>query len=267
MKLVALVRRPPDPAAAVAVLAEVSGLTLAEARMRLAPEPPALLARLPDETAAALVTRLRSAGLAALAIDEHASRATSRLIVRAVAFEATQLRCSARGGETLEVPWEDVTAIIAAQTTVESRSEHTEKSSRFDVGAAVISGGLKMTRSVESTVRSVSTDTERLITVFARDGRGATLREGAVDFSCLGPAMAPVRTTNMLTLIRLLRERAPGAYFDDRLVRLGGRSLPFVLGETRTEGGGVSQVRKSSASSVDLLTEVLRRAVEERLLP
>jgi hypothetical protein len=52
MKLVAIARAPQGPDAAKA-LAEATGLTLAEARMRLAPEPPALLARLDADAAAA----------------------------------------------------------------------------------------------------------------------------------------------------------------------------------------------------------------------
>jgi hypothetical protein len=69
MKLVAIVRTPSSLDEAARAVADAAGVTLAEARMRLAPEPPALLARLEAEEASRLVAALRKAGLSALAVD------------------------------------------------------------------------------------------------------------------------------------------------------------------------------------------------------
>jgi hypothetical protein len=68
MKFVAVVRPPTRPDEAVRALADVAGITVAEARMRLAPEPPALIARLKSSQAEALVAALRKAALAVIAL-------------------------------------------------------------------------------------------------------------------------------------------------------------------------------------------------------
>ena len=119
----------------------------------------------------------------------------------------------------------------------------------------------------EKTVRASQEQTSQVIFVFAQDGRCALLSEHGLDFSCLGPHMQPVRTANMGILAKLLRERAPHAYFDERLMRLGRRPLPFVVGGTvQVSGGGASQTRVNTAQGMDVLAEVLRQAVALGLL-
>src|SRR5438132_8961039 len=86
MKLVAIVRAPRQPEEAAKALADASGLTLAEARMRLAPEPPALLARLEPDKAAALVVSLRKGGWAALAVDVPCPTGKDRTVAHSLSF-------------------------------------------------------------------------------------------------------------------------------------------------------------------------------------
>ena len=84
MELVAIARAPARPDDAARAVAQAAGLTLAEARMRLAPEPPALLARLESAEAGALVGGLRRLGLAALSVDArvpHGQGALHRTLV------------------------------------------------------------------------------------------------------------------------------------------------------------------------------------------
>lgn len=268
MRLLALIKRPADLDAAVRVLADVTGLTLAEARMRLAPEPPALLSRVPEDVARQQVTALRQAGLAVLAIDDTAAQQVERTIVRDFALEPSGLEVSDRSGSGFETPWTELAVILRAVTTVRSTTDQTETKQKFDAGTALISGGLKMTRSVEQTTRTSSTETEQVVLAYTRDGRCAAFRELAVNYSCLGPLLQPVRLSNLLTIAKQLRERAPKAFYDERLIRLGTRPLPFVIGgESHLHTGKVSQTRTSTAAGVELLAEVIREALAQKLLP
>jgi hypothetical protein len=267
MKIVALVRPPADTAVAVSALASAAGMAPAEARMRLAPEPPALLARLAPDAADALVAKLRQAGLAVLAVDEQRLTEAERTQARGVAFGPSSGTFTPRAGPALELAWDEVLVILRGSSSVRTQSEHSEKSRSLALGKAMVTGGLAMTRTHEKTVRGSQEETSQVIYVLARDGRGALLSEHGVDFSCLGPHMQPVRTANMGVLAKLLRERAPGAYFDERLLRLGRRPLPFVVGGTvQVSSGGVSQTRVSTAQGMDVLAEVLRQAVALGLL-
>ena len=86
MKLVAIARASARPEEAAKALADTARLTLAEARMRLAREPPAILARLEPDKADALVPALRMAGLAALALDLHVPSDKDRTVAHAFAL-------------------------------------------------------------------------------------------------------------------------------------------------------------------------------------
>jgi len=267
MKLVAIVRAPADGEAAAKALAAASGLTLAEARMRLAPEPPALLARLPPDEAAALVAALRKSGLASLAVDMHGG-GKDRVAAHSVSFGESGVTFTPRFGDALELPWGDLVAILRGLRASRSEVERTEKSRRFSLGRAVVTGGLSMSRTSKKTVHERTESAEQVIFVYARDGRAAVLAEHQLDFSCLGAGMQPSSTANMVELARRLREKAPAAFHDERLLRLGRRPLPFLAGgESRSQSGTTVDTRTETSGSLDLLAEVMRQALAEGLLP
>jgi hypothetical protein len=268
MKLVAIVRAPARPDEAARATADATGLTLAEARMRLAPEPPALLARLEPDEASAPVAALRQAGLAALAVDAPCPTDRDRTVAHTFALDDTGVTFTPRVGDAMGVAWPDVLAVLRGLRASRSEVERTEKSRKFSAGMALATGGLKMTRTSMNSVRSSEESFEQVVLVYARDGRAAILSESEADFSSLGARMQPSSTANMAQLARLLRERAKGAFYDERLLRLGRRSLPFLVGgESRVQTPTVTTTRTDTSGSLDTLAEVMRQAVVVRLLP
>jgi len=268
MKLVAVVKGAERIDDAAASLAGATGLTLAECRMRLSPEPPALLARLEPGAADALVAALRAAGLPALAIDAHVPTDAARTVANHVTFASDGVTFAPRFGDALQLSWPDVMAVLRGSRESSSDVERTEKSKSLSVGMALATGGLKVTRTSTKTVHSSDSSVQQVVLVYGRDGRAAALVEGLVDFTCLGAALQPSSTANMNALALRLRERAKGAFHDDRLLRLGRRPLPFVAGsEARTGTAGTVVTRRDTAASLDVLAEVMRQAVVEGLLP
>jgi hypothetical protein len=262
-KLVAIVQTPMCPDEAARVVANATGLTLAEARMRLAPEPPALLARLEPDEASVLVAALRKAGLAALAVDARCPTDKDRTVAHSFVLDPSGVTFTPRVGSSMQVEWTEVLAILRGIRA--SRLE--EKSKRFSVGTAIVTGGLVMTRTSAKAVRSSEETIEQVILVYARDGRAVTLAEHELDFSCLGSRMQPSSTANMVELARLLRERAQGASYDERLLRLGRRPLPFLAGgESRSQAPKLATSRADTSGSLDTLAEVMRQALMESLL-
>jgi hypothetical protein len=268
VKLVALARAPVERDAAARAVADATGLTLAEARMRLAPEPPALLARLEPARADALVAALRKDGLAALAVALPVPSDADRLPVRAFALSPEGLALTARSGEALEVPWPEILAVLRGLRATRRDAERTEKTRKLSLTGMAATGGLPLTRTTSQTVRSSEESVEQVVLVYARDGRAATIAEREVDFSCLGPGMQPSSTGNMVEIARRLRERAPAAFHDERLLRLGRRPLPFIApSESRAQTRTLVETRTDTAGSLDALAEVMRRALVEGLLP
>jgi hypothetical protein len=266
VKLVALVRAAADADEAVRVLAEAAASTAAEARMRLAPEPPALLARLEDAAADALVAKLRKAGLAALAIDARVPTENDRLNVRKFALDTQTLNLEPRFGEPLQLPWSELALILRAQRAKRSQTDKTETTKRLSIGSAVLTGGLKMTRTTSQVVHAAEEQVEQVILLYTRDGRAASLADGSLDFTSLG-ALQPSRTANLLELARRIREKAPEARYDERLVRLGRRTLPFgAKSEQRVGAAGSTTLHTDTAGTVDVLAEVLFCAFREGFL-
>jgi hypothetical protein len=265
VKLVALMQAAKDPDEAVKALTDAAGSTAAEARMRLAPEPPALLARLPDAAADELVAKLRKAGLAALAIDARVP--SDRLQVRTFALEKEALKLTTRAGETADLAWGELALILRAQRIRRAETDKTETSKRLSIGSAVLTGGLKMTSTKKSVVRSAEEQSEQLLLIYVSDGRAVELAETALDWSGLG-ALQPSRTANFLELTKRIREQAPRARYDDRLVRLGRRSLPFggISGEQRVTAGSSSTLHTDTAGTVDILAELLWQAQKAALI-
>ena len=268
MKLVAIVRAPAGVEEAAAALAAASGIALAEARMRLAPEPPALLARLEPDEADALVVALRKAGLAVLAIPAAVPTDRDRVVARGFSIDdGAGVDFTSRSGDSVQMPWPDVLAILRGLRASRTEVERTEKSKSFSVGAALATSGLMMTRTSTRTVRTSDESTEQVILVYSRGGRAILLAERQLDFACLGAAMSPSSTANMVEVARRLRASAKTAFYDERLLRLGRRPLPFLArGESRSQSGTTTVTRADTGGSLDVLAEVMRRAIAEGLL-
>jgi hypothetical protein len=273
MKLVAIVRPPKRPDEAARAVADAGGLTLAEARMRLAPEPPALLARLEADKAHDLVAALRRAGLAALSVDIHCPSDKDRTVAHTMALDGSGVTFQPRFGDSMRVEWTGVLAILRGSRALRSEVERTEKVSlanAYMTGGLILTRMAKMTatRMAKMTARSSEEADEQVLLVYARDGRAASLSENHLDFSCLGMDKQPSSTGNMVQIVRLLRERAKGAFYDERLLRLGRRPLPFLVrGESHSQTPTTVTTRTDTSASLDTLAEVMRQALLESLLP
>src|SRR5262245_16408528 len=142
MMLVASVRTPADGEGAAAALGKALGLSLAEARLRLAPEPPAILASLAPEPAAGLVSTLRQAGLSVLAVERAGPLEGLRVVARTAVLGEVRGTFQARSGASVELPWAEVLSILRGASTVRTETESTQKSSKFSVATAIVTQGL-----------------------------------------------------------------------------------------------------------------------------
>ena len=268
MRLLAVVRAPPNVDEAARALATASGLAHAEARMRLAPEPPALLARMEPARAEALRVALRKAGLAVVTVPLPCPSDEDRTVAHALTFDRSGVTLAPRLGAPFSVAWPEVLAILRGLRLSRTETAERVRARRFSPGRAVLTGGLKLTRTETSVVRSSEESVEQVILVYERGGRVAMLSDRELDFSCLGPTMQPSSTANMAELARRLREGAKGAFYDERLQRLGRRPLPFLSGgESQVQSARVTKTFTDSTGSLDALAEVMRQALLEGLLP
>jgi hypothetical protein len=248
MKLVGLVAVPPDPSRAVDLLVAKAGFAPAEARMRLAAEAPTVLARLDDAEADSLCAALRAGGLAALACPIPVPSDDDRMVARSFELGADEVTFHPRSGTPLTIPCASVTLLLRGLRVHTEHQVTTETKRKFSLGKAMLTQGLSMTKTVKSEVHKQLEEAEHFLLVQG-SGTAVGIYEGEVVFTSLGKELQPSRVANMNLVTARLRERCPHAFYDDRLLRMGKRGVPFDAGEP-----------------MDVFAEFLRRGVDEGLL-
>ena len=209
------------------VLAQGAGLAPAEARMRLMPEPPAVVVR--SEEAEALAKALTAVGAPALAIDPTLRHGP--VVAHRFELGPAQVTFVTPDGRETEVSYGDVRLILRGLRLTRSEQSRTETVRKFSLGKALLTQGLMMTTTQKREVRSEVINPFHAAMIYGADGMSVLLDESELVFQSLGAALRPSRVENLNTLVGELRKRASAARFDDRLLRLGPRPLALAVGD------------------------------------
>lgn len=235
-----------DPQSWAADLAPLARVTAYDLRMRLAGEAPWVIANVREaDEANALVAALRDRGFGAVACDLSAARPWSPAGDVVMAFHDEHLTLDPGG---LRVPYAHLKVIVRATFDAERESEQVER--------VVVSRNHRHgPHTVDVSRFSYAREREQALYLFAgADRQGARLAQNA---------LRPVGVEGLTSRERfdravdLLRDRAPQARFDDRLVARPRKrtsfSLAFVEGASR---GSVS----SNATETDLAARLMALA-------
>jgi hypothetical protein len=236
------------------LLAADLGTTAYEERLKLVAGLPAIVLNAADAMLARnLCQKLRARGHDAMVCDTaEVVASASMLALRRFAFESDALVEPDIEGARL--PYDDIAVLLRAShhTRTETRTE--VKGKEFSAGRAILSGGLVMRKSVTREESSVTSEREHVLYVFRASGEKPwLLRERGVQYAGLGAALGPSSLQNFTTFIALLRKKAPGAVYDERL--MNARSAPSRM--THSGGRGSESTAVSSASGVDLMAHLL----------
>jgi hypothetical protein len=207
-----------------------------------------IIARLDDAPADALCAALRKAGLAALAVPAHPPGDSDRLVARSLRFTPEAVCFSPRLGAELEVPYHAISALLRGLHVSREQGVRTETERKFSLGKALITQGLSMTTTTKKEVKFEQESADQFLFVYG-GMQPVAVYETEMAFTCLGPDVRPSRVENLNFVASRLRAKAPGAYFDDRLLRMGHRNMPF-------DGG----------RPADVVAEILHQAVAQGLL-
>jgi hypothetical protein len=253
--LVALLTGSLEDARVQARVAATLGVTPYEARLALAGGFPAVLMTTADRAKAdAVVATLRTAGDDVIACDASDVVAASAMVpFDRFTFEAAGV---VAGGQTL--PYDDVLCLLRAVHRGRTATETRTTERRFSAGKSLLSGGLANTKTVTKTTSESAESRDPVVYVFRRSGATPwILREAGTHYEGLGASRGLTTVENFATTIRLLRERAPGASYDERLVR-----AQRTLERSSLQGtSSHATVTTSSASGVDVLAHLLARSL------
>ncbi len=240
-----------------AALAKDLGGTAYDARMLLVAGAPAVVKRTPDrEGAVELLGRLRARGHGAVACDLAAVvSADAMTSMRHFRLEASAITLADAPEATLA--YDDVLALVPAVHRSRVDTETVTRERKLSVGRALMTSGLSMTKTVTRETHASTEQREGVLYVFRRSGATPwLLREHGTVWAGHGLRLAPSEAENFRLTVAALRERAPAATFDDRLVARKAPERAALSG-----GPGSTTVKTSSDAGMDLLAHLLAMSI------
>lgn len=245
MPLLAIVRIESDPAAATQAIASLAKCTAYDARMRLAAGLPAVVARIDAVVAATAVETLAASKVGAVVVDDPIPSRSNRLCAQTIGLGAGVVKYTSRSGESRLMKDEEIWLILRGVRSSSSTTKTTEK-----VARPAMKGGVR-TESVSKS--STKEQLENLVLIYTGDGACIEIAEQEMQWTSLGDKRQLSGPANVTWIAGELQRRAPKARYDDSLVQLGRRTLPFV-------GASESASKVDRSDTVDVIAAVLHRA-------
>jgi hypothetical protein len=222
MHIVAIWNLPENKEALAATLAAALGATVYEALSRLkspgkGPFVVGVFAAI--EPAEELVKKLRAGGFeTALLKEDEIETEAAGFAVRKFRFSDDALIVESRKEEGLSIDYSSIDLVLRGTSIAQSTTTETVKEKKFDPGIALLTSGLKMTKTTEKTLESTVQTREGFFYLYAGDQQTLIFREGVLAYDSLGIAMQPTRQANFTYLLEEVRRRSPEAIYDDRLL-------------------------------------------------
>ena len=231
-----------------AALARVLGLSLFEARGRVQPPAPRVVASFAERASAEpLVAALAAERLGPLLLAEtDCEDDAARMTVRGFEKRPTAMLFESRDGQKRYVDDRELRVVLkVTETATQTRTDKTTER-HFSLGKAVMTGGLLNTRKTKVETTTTTSSSSASLYLFTRDHPTFVFRESDLQFQGLGSALQPTRQANWLRLVQELRARTP--IFDDRLAKRAGQNhvLGGVLAPDRYLDVAIALVSRSS---------------------
>lgn len=200
-------------------LANDLGTTPYELRLLLNAGCPAVVLATVDEAAArAAVAAIQRNGHGAVFLDRREVVTNDQMtLLREPQFTPGGLQAHPETGDRL--PYGDIAVILRAIHRTSSETTQTVKQRQLRPVMAVATGGLIMSKTTTKSVTSSSVKTEAVLYIFRHSPQKPwLLHERQVRYTGLGAELRPTSLENFMLMIRKLRERAPDAHYDERLM-------------------------------------------------
>lgn len=225
MFVVAIYDTHPADGSRAAALAAVLGVTAYDARPRVISPGPCVVSVSSDEAAAVqLAEALRGAGFPTLVRDAAALDRPERVLdVRTFSFGPDAWDVAARDDRRASLRYADLLVLVAGMHVVEHTSTETITKKKGSLGRAVMTGGLSRSKKIRVKVEHSEQERQRFLHAYTRSGGVAVVLETQVDYAGLREALQATRAANYDRLVATLRERAPSAPYDDRLLTVAGQ--------------------------------------------
>lgn len=223
--LLAVVRLPTSPDA-FQKAASITGLIAADVQRRTAGTLPRVLLLDADEGKLSNMGRqLQALGFGVLLVDPaQIPGDDQRIIARTLELDASgMVVIEGTGNETRHVvPVSAIELLQRGQRSASQVKTTTTTARKFDAGRAILSGGLALTKKVQTTTTTREESREPFLVVHCKDGSpDVVLYEHRLDYRFLGKQMQPTSRGNLEATIARIRAMVPAVPLDDRVQRPG----------------------------------------------
>lgn len=221
-------------------------LTAFEAGQRLRGQLPAVVWRGPEVEPARHLGRAMHARGHEVVLLDAAQVPTGDALPRPSGFRLTDEALVARlpGGEA-SLRFDEVVCLVAAVQRRHSAHTEVTRERRLSLGRAVLTQGVSVHKTVEVSKTQSADEKEPVLYLFHRGGPAWLLAQSGCRYDGLGALVRPTALESFRVLGEVLRQRCPGAPWDERLrhARAGAQ-----LGTAESS---------SDASTVDLLAHAV----------
>lgn len=264
MDIIAIVSLGRSVEAEAPALALDLGITAYEAAIMLRAALPIVVHRSEDRARTFdLLAKLRARGHDAVACDaEQIASSDDMFRPKTFRIEASELVAqgdAASKREERRLAFADIFALLRATHLVQREETTTTHEKTMSIGRAAMTGGLMTSKTIERDKKQVTSERDPVLYVFRSDGAPWLLNAHTMLYEGLGRNMRVSKAENFEVLLRTLRELAPHAQFDARLLQ--------VRPAAQLVSAGVKHMTTSSAGALDVLAHVVAMALNRTARP
>ncbi|HEX9082781.1 MAG TPA: hypothetical protein VF768_10905, partial [Holophagaceae bacterium] len=170
-----------------------------------------------------LVADLEAAGFRAFAANpSDVPTDRDRIVARRLAFAPEGCTVTDAQGQDHPCPGSAMAALVRGYRTVESTEIEKTTERKLDLGKAILTSGLMVTKTVVTSTERRTSAREPFLLLQRNDGQPPIqFYEHRLHYQGLGPQLQHSRTANFAVLLERLRSLAPAAPVDDRILRPG----------------------------------------------
>lgn len=207
-------------------IAEIIGKGIYDTGLLISGEIPRIIAHYTDiAVAQQVVEKLKGLGLTVLAIgDSELRRSVQVFNAYKLEFQGKEIAFADSCGNKKVMGQDDVFLIMAGRMPSEVELEKKEISSKLDITATMLTGGIPVLRKKEEKHTTSSTQTEHFIRIYGRDYSCICIQllQHLVDYSFLRGVIEVSSLKNLRATAAALCTQFPQGIYDDRL------ELPFA---------------------------------------
>ncbi len=209
-------------------LAAALGVTAFEAlsRLRIPGNGPLVVAVFAEPVPAErLVDKLRAVGFhATFLTDDEISTEAGLSAARRFRLDDERLYVEYLQGGSIDIAYRGIRLILRGTRIVRSTSTETVKDRSFNLGRAVLSSGLMLTKTTKTVRQTTNEAREGFFALYTADGTAMTFNERGLVYDSLGAVRQPASAANFVYLSGELRRRCKEAVYDERLLTRAGQA-------------------------------------------